>query len=390
MPRKQRREANGEGTVSELPSGRWRVRVTVGRKSDGTPDRVSLVCDSEEEANTKRLELLASRAKGELARPDRMTVGDWMKLWVERQGKHLRANSFERLKTQVRLYVLPYVGSHKLQALRTMHVQGMVDALAKRGLSPYIQRQAKTLLESALRDAIRLSNGELIKMNPAEPVTVRAKATERKVKVWNEEQVGVFLKAAESHRLYALFYLAFATGMRREELLGLRWQDVSLEDLTLRIEQTLVMVKTKPMLSTPKTRNSRRAVYLTADVAAVLEGWKAQQAKERVFMGSEWLDKGLVFTATNGNWIEPHNLRRAMVTLIEKAGLEHLNVHGMRHTHATLLGRKGVPAELISKRLGHSRPSITLDIYRHVLEGEQKEAAIPLGELLSGKPRHRA
>ncbi|ORC58654.1 tyrosine-type recombinase/integrase, partial [Mycobacterium tuberculosis] len=261
----------------------WSVQVTVGRRPDGKLDRRRVTGHTPEEAMQKARELQVAAAQGMLATHERLTVGEWMKTWVE--AKATRAAPTYRLKLEAHAkHITQHLGSMELRKLRPGHVHTFARALEAKELAPSYRREVLSTLEAA-------------------PVT-------RKVKAWDAATVARFLEVARPYRLYPLFYLGFATGLRREELLGLAWQHVDLEARTLRVEQTLTPDKGGVHIGPPKTRNSRRVVGFGPDVAAVLEGWKAELAEERRILGREWHDSGLVFPSSTGHPLHPRNVNR--------------------------------------------------------------------------------
>lgn len=366
------------------------MQVTLGRRPDGKLDRRRVFGVTPEECLQKARELQVAAAQGMLATHERLTVGEWLKTWLE--AKATRAAPTYRLKLEAHAkHITAHLGSLELRKLRPGHVHTFVRALEAKGLAPSYRREVLGTLEAALERAVAL---ELLPRNPAHPVKLEAAPVTRKVKAWDAATVARFLEVARPYRLYPLFYLGFATGLRREELLGLRWVDVDLGARTLRVEQTLTPDGGGIHIGPPKTRSSRRVVSFGPDVVGVLKEWRARQEEERQILGELWEDSGLVFTSSTGHPLHPRNVNRDMRQVIEThnrkhpdAPLPHLSPHMMRHTHATLLAQKTKQIELVSRRLGHARPSITLDIYRSVSAWELEEVALPLSELLNPSPR---
>ncbi|WP_169730644.1 tyrosine-type recombinase/integrase [Calidithermus chliarophilus] len=386
------------------------MQVTLGRRPDGKLDRRRVFGATPEEAMQKARELQVAAAQGMLSTHERLTVGEWVASWIQAKARNWAPNT--RLKHEQGLKrIRPHLGSLELKRLRPHHVEALARKLQDGGLGPTTVRMALTTLSAALNHAVAM---EVLPRNPCEPVRLRLPVAERRVHAWDAATVARFLEVARPYRLYPLFYLGFATGLRREELLGLAWQHVDLEARTLRVEQTLTVVGGQVHIGPPKTRSSRRVVGFGPDVAAVLGEWKAKLAEERRLLGREWHDSGLVFPSSTGHPLHPRNVNRDMAQIIktynrkrakeirkamqgqpeeevkraiEAATLPHLSPHMMRHTHATLLAQKTRQIELVSRRLGHARPSITLDIYRSVAAWELEEVAVPLSELLNPAPR---
>lgn len=410
MSKPLEKRPRGAGTKPTKRGSRWTMQVTLGRRQDGKLDRRRVFGLTPEDCLQKARELQVAAAQGMLATHERTTVAEWLGIWLG--GKATQSAPTYRLKLEAHAkHITQHLGSVELRKLRPGHVHTFLRFLESKGLAPSYRREVLSTLEAALERAMLL---ELIPRNPARPVKLEAAPVTRKVKAWDAPTVARFLEAARGYRLYPLLYLGFATGLRREELLGLRWKDVDLESRTLRVEQVLVPVGGSYHIGPPKTRASRRVIGFGPDVAAVLEEWRAKQGEERRILGNEWHDSGLVFTSSTGHPLHPRNvnrdisqiikthnakrgkeLRKAMrgqpeeevKRAIEAVMLPHLSPHMMRHTHATLLAQKTRQIELVSRRLGHSRPSVTLDIYRHVAAWELEEVALPLTELLTPSPR---
>lgn len=393
MPRKLKtleKRPPGAGTKPVKHGLKWSMLVTVGRRPDGKQDRRRVTGDSPEECLQKARELQVAAGQGMLTTHDRITVGEWVHTWTEAKRSTWAPNTYAKHEQALRLRISPVLGFVKLKDLRPRHVAAWLEGL-KQQVGPTTTRMALTTLVAALEHAVRM---ELLPRNPARPVKLQASTVERKVKAWDALSVSRFLEAAQSYRLFPLFYVGFATGLRREELLGLRWSDVSLKDRTLRVEQVVVPVGGGYHIGPPKTRTSRRTVTFGEDVVRVLEEWRKRQLEERRILSNLWHESGLVFTTSTGQPLHPHNVNRDMSAIIKAHNRKHpeqplspLSPHGMRHTHATLLAQKTKQIELVSRRLGHARPSITLDLYRHVEGWELEEVALPLTELLNPRPR---
>ena len=200
--------------------------------------------------------------------------------------------------------------------------------------------------------------------------------TRRKLALWTAREGTRFLNTARTHRLYALFYLGMATGMRRGELLGLRWQDITVT--TLHVRQNLVSVGSKLIFQTPKAAKGMRRIALSFDVLEVLELHRQRQLAEQGLLGTAWPESGLVFVSEVGTPVNPHNLTRLRNSLMDAAKVPRVRLHDLRHLHASILVRHGLDPKAVAERLGHSRASFTLDIYTHILEEQRVMSAVPL------------
>lgn len=190
---------------------------------------------------------------------------------------------------------------------------------------------------------------------------------------WTAQQLQAFLRQAAGHRLFPAFWLLANTGLRRSELLGLRWDDIDFDAATLSINRGLVSVGYELRESRGKTRNSRRAIDLDTTTIEVLTAWKAWQQTEQASVGIE--PAGWVFSDVEGNPIHPHSVSQTFERIVARASVPKIRLHDIRHTHGTLLIKAGVPVKVVSERLGHSNPAFTIDTYQHILPGMQAEAA---------------
>lgn len=201
------------------------------------------------------------------------------------------------------------------------------------------------------------------------------------------EEARRLLDTARGDRFEALYVLALTTGLREGELLGLHWKDVDLDRGRLQVVATMQRDRINKgfTFSEPKTDRSRRPVILTATAIAALRRHRVAQAEERLRAGPLWEDDGLVFANTVGKPVEAGNvLRRSFWPLLEKAGLPHIRFHDLRHSAATLLMSKGVHPKVVSEMLGHSKISITLDLYSHTVPAMHQEAAEAMDAIMQG------
>ena len=231
------------------------------------------------------------------------------------------------------------------------------------------------MLTRALGDAVRLG---MLARNPAEHVD-RPRPQEREMLTWTPKQARAFLASVESDRLYALWVLYLTAGLRRGEALGLRWADIDLDARRLAVRRTLVAVGYKVEWSQPKTERSRRVVALDPDTILVLKAHRKAQLEERLAIGADYEDDDLVFCTVAGAPLHPQYVSKTFERLAEAGSLPVIRLHDLRHTSATLLLDQGVPLKVVSERLGHSSVSITADLYQHVLEHMQDEAASAAG-----------
>jgi len=297
--------------------------------------------------------------------------------WLPAKKLQLAATTYASYERNAVNHVLPALGRIRLR--RVTHTQ--IEALYDKLLTPSADRPAlahKTVYEIhlvirgsltyALRRGLVSKNVALVARSPLIKATRRPEA-----RAWTEDELQRFLRAAHGHRYFPLLWLTAMTGMRRNEVLGLRWDDIDFKRHRLSLNRGLVAVGYELHQTRGKTRNARRPIDLDATTMSILDAWRALQDVEAGAVGVE-LD-GWVFTDGNGQPVHPHAVAPAFERIARRAGVPVLHLHELRHTHGTLLLKAGVPVKVVSERLGHGNIAHTLETYQHVLPGMQADAA---------------
>jgi integrase len=218
-----------------------------------------------------------------------------------------------------------------------------------------------------------VADGLVVRNVAAQARPPRARRVE--MHTWTAEQVGTFLASVREDRLYSAWLLLATLGMRRGELLGLRWVDVDLTTGRIAVRHTLVMVDGKPVMAEPKTSKGRRSLTLAPEVLDTLRAHRARQASERLSWGADYTDSGLVITTDDGRPMHPETLSGLFVRQAKRAGLPQIRLHDLRHSVASILLARGVHPKVVSELLGHATIALTLDTYSHVIPSLQQEAA---------------
>jgi integrase len=306
--------------------------------------------------------------------------------WLPDREPRLRPTTYANYQTQIRTHVLPALGSVELQRLSPAQLNNFYRALLAggrrdgQGLAPKTVRNIHAILHRALKDAVRWG---CVVRNAADAVEPpRGRSPE--MRVWTPEQLRAFLAHARPDRLYAAWLLVATTGMRRGELAGLRWVDVDLDAGRASPRRPRVVVNYTVEVSEPKTARGRRSVALDALTMAALREHKQRQAEDRAVVGPGWLDSGLVFTRPDGAPIHPDLISDWFERLAREAGLPKIRLHDVRHSYASAALAAGIPAKIVSERLGHATVQITLDTYSHVLPGLDAQAAETVARLILG------
>jgi integrase len=330
-----------------------------------------------EQARDKMNKALQDARAGKLIPDEVWKLGpylDWLENFVKRNR---RPATYTLYEMNIRLYLKPGLGNHKLTALTVANVQQFFNQRLQKGDSVRKVQVMRTVLSAALTRAVR---EELISRNVARLVEL-PEWHAGTVRPWTAEEARQFLAVSEPDPLHAAFVLLILYGLRRGEVLGLRWQDIDFGAGTIRIEQQVQRVGGEMHIGPVKTRAGKRNLPLLKLARQALAGQSITQARYRAEMGSAWPDTDLVFTTRTGRPIEPRNLVRSFRRICETKHVRLIKVHHIRHTVASLLKALGVPARDAQVILGHSRMAVTLEIYTHTDDEAQLDALTRLHSL---------
>lgn len=383
---RKRTRANGEGGIYKTADGRYRWQITVGHDESGKQIRLSRSAPTKREASQMLADALTAHQRGLVSLPNATTLGEWLDLWLSRRRPHVSVGTYEQYVFHSR-HIPQHLRRLKLQELKRSHVRDLAARLVEKGLSASSRSKVLSQLRAALDAALE---EELLVVNPAQGVRAVKTAAERslqKRKALTLDELQAFLDAAEEDPLYPLFYTLFSLGLRRGEVLGLRWQDVDLDTGEVRVEQQVKLEANRAVVGSLKTVNSRRRLFAGADLMEVIGRVQRQQQEARLLAGPAWNENGLVFTTAIGTPIHPRNVNRSIYTICKTAGLRRFSSHTARHTHITQRLRGGEKLEIVSAVAGHATPSITIDIYRSVLEDEKRLAVFSLRDHLAPTTR---
>jgi integrase len=277
------------------------------------------------------------------------------------------------------VHIKPVLGRLKLKKLTPTQIAGFYQDKLAAGLASASVNKLHVVLHKALDQAVKW---HIIPRNVAEVVKAPRPSPEE-IRPLSREQAKVLLEVAQADRFEAIYVLAVTTGLRQGELLGLKWEDVDLEEGVVRVRRTLTRHKARLLLGEPKTKRSRRTVRISETAVEALNKHLAHQVGEKKHLGELYRDQGLVFATQRGTLVNPTNLRkRSFKPLLKKAGLPAIRFHDLRHTCATLLLSSNVNPKIVSEMLGHATIAITLDTYSHVLPNMQESAARALEDTL--------
>ncbi|MFD9396524.1 tyrosine-type recombinase/integrase [Streptomyces sp. NPDC060000] len=380
MAQQRKRNPNGAGTITKRKDGRFQCAVYV-LQPDGTRARKFAYGKTWAECDAKRRELLDKVDQGVPVPTRSAKLSDWLPYWLDNIVKPRRKlSTYDKYEAHVRLYLVPMLGSKRLESLSVADVRRFLTQLENRTTAA-TAKESHRVLRTALSAACR---EELIARNVAGLVEP-PRASSRELTPWTLDETLDFLAASRKDPLYAAFVLAIAMGLRRGELVGLRWTDVDLDKRVLYVRQQTQ--RRRGVLYDDDTKNRRnRALPLPAMCIAPLRWHRMRQLAAKQRAGESWDDGGYVFATRNGRPVEPRNMYRSFTRVAQSAGLRVIRLHDARHGCATLLTAAGVAPRVVMEILGHSQISITMDVYTHVVQDTQREAISHMDRLLKRRP----
>lgn len=333
---------------------------------------------------------LATVQTGLFTEPTKLTLGDYLLgRWLPGRSASLRASTFDAYRRSVELHVIPALGHLKIQQLAPDHLDRFYADLLRSGLAPKTVRNLHTTLHKALKDAVRKNLVVRNVADSADPPRLK-RAGEGEMKTWTPEQLHTFLEGMANHRLRAAFLLGATTGMRRGEVLGLRWSDIDFETRRLTVNQTVLNVAYKITIGSPKTARSRRTIALDPETLRVLQEHRRHQSVERLAMERAYVDQDLVFAREDGQPTHPDLFSQTFQRAVKRLGLPTIRLHDLRHTHATMGLAAGIPIKIMSTRLGHATTAFTQDVYMHSVPAMEDSAADQIADLIFNPTKNAA
>ena len=353
---------------------------------DGKRSRQKVYGKTQAEVQKRLAEILHKKEHGTLPKPGRLTVAAWLTTWLK--GIEVRSRTHEHYEGNVRLHLIPGLGSKSLAKLTAADVETFLAERRRAGLAPRTVHHLRAVLRNALKKAVR---NRLIPYNVAAESDA-PKVPHEEMLTFELFQVTQLLDALKDSTFEALFVLAVGLGVREGELLGLRWSDVDLERAILHVRVQLQWLRATEgerhrvaALVEPKSRTSRRALRLSPSAILALRAHRARWANDKLRLGDRWLNEwDLVFVGPQGEPLHPKAIWREWRRVTAAAGLPVIRPHDLRHTAGTLLREKGVDIKVIQETLGHSSISTTLDVYGHVTPGLRDQGVAAQEEILGG------
>jgi integrase len=361
----KRRAVQGVPAASKITNAYTADRLVVGDKK-----RRWFYGKTRREVQDKLKHALLEQQQGKLLPVSRRTAGAYLKEWLEQVRPTIRRRTHDSYALNVKR-LDPYIGSVRLNALSAADIRKAYAAL-ENSLSARSIEQAHTVLHTALRQAVL---DGIIDKNPSDAVTP-PRPERREMKTLTQAQVQSLMTSTANDRLHALWAVLVTTGLRSGEAVGLKWEDVDLDEGSLTVRRSIQRQVGIGLVEVPpKTKRSNRRVHLADGTVRKLREHRSRQKAEYLLAGRPWNDHCLVFVNGVGGMLDTGNVWESFQCRLRRAGLPRVRVHDLRHTAASYLLGQGENIKVVQEMLGHSTVTTTLDIYGHSLPGMHKAAA---------------
>lgn len=370
----------GEGAIYQRASdGLWVGAIEVSMPGEARKRRTFSNKDREVVVAWLRRALF-EKQQGLLIGTDRQTVAQFLQYWLDEVIVHqVRTTTLRLYALRVCNHYIPAIGRLPLGKLTPQHIQSMISRWLKEGLAASTIKVTLSTLSMALQQAV---DWDLIPKNPVDKVRPPRPPEKAAKPILAPAQIQRLLESARPNRMYAALVVSIYLGLRRGEVLGLRWVDISFDAMTLQVKRGVVLVDGQLKLGELKTRSSARMLPMPAVVADALAEHYDRQARERAVAGVRWAEQGLVFPTSEGAIYRPSNYYKVFQQELAAAGLPLMPLHALRHTNASMLAIAEVQPGVMRDLLGHSDTSTTLDYYTHTLDETKRQAVERLEALL--------
>ena len=377
-----KKRANGEGNIRKRKDGRWEGRFTVGHDPvTGKQIFKNVLGKTQNEVKEKLKKALVEAEQVDFTKSGQYTVGTWMDTWFENVAKiKVRPSSHQTYKGYIDNHIKPNIGKIPLEKLSTMDLQKLYRKLMNKGRVERIEAEhqpkglsAKTVrnINQVISSAMDLAVAQKIILNNPTNACELPKVEHKEMQTIPAEQLQAFLDEARATGVYEMYYIELATGLRRGELLGLKWTDIDWKNGIIKVRRQVAKVDGQIVEAPLKTKNSYRAVTISQQAIEVLTQQKTKTNDQ------------YVFPSPNGGPISPDSVNNMLKRVLERAGIPKVRFHDLRHAFATIALQNGVDIKTVSGMLGHFSAGFTLDTYAHVTTSAQKEAAQTMGNILS-------
>jgi len=368
-----RRRGNNEGSIFKRKDGRWVGEVSLNGR------RLTKYAKTQKECRDWVNETLGKIDHGLSFDGAQLTLSQYMESWLSGKELARRPSTVRNYRRYMNLYILPALGRMKVQAILPAHIRQLYMRMQHEGKGARTIQLVHVTLHCAFSQAVKEG---LVGYNPMEAVE-RPKVETKRYDILTEEQARTFMAAAKGHPLETLFFLALTTSMRKGEILGLMWTDVDWEKSIIRVERQLQPVSFEGGALVPtKTKSGRRAIMVGPGALALLKEYREKQELQKALAGDRWQEHGMIFTTSIGTYIDQTKVSRAFKQVLREANLPDIRFHDLRHTSISILLDNGTPVNTVQSRAGHSKASVTTDIYGHAMARSQQQAARMIEEIV--------
>ena len=389
------------GSVQKKNKNSWRLVFDLDRDHTGRRrQKVVAFKGSKRNAEIELARLISELENGGFVEPQTLTLGDYLERWLDSQkASSVSAKTFERYDEICRMHLVPNLGSNRLQKLQPMQIQSYYSEAHKNGrlngkggLSARTVLHHHRILRQALQQAVRW---RLISINPADAVKP-PKPVRKEMETLSDDDTAKLLNGFQDTNYFVPVLIAVTTGLRQGEILALRWGDIDFEKRSLSVRRTLEKTRQHGLrFKEPKTKRSSRVVVLPKLTLDALRQHRIAQAELQLKIGMRPSKDSLVVARATGDPINPrtftNEFTRLLVNIRKTVDMPRITFHGLRHTHATQLLSSGIHPKIAQERLGHSTIATTMDLYSHVTESMQEDAALRVDEVLrSAISKHTA
>lgn len=390
------RAANGNGTIRKktvTKNGKqytyWEARCTVGY-DPGTGKQVqkSISGQTQKEVRQKLSKIITELDEGIYTVTSKVTVKEWSETWLTNYLGNVKPSTALLYRQQAEMYIIPRLGSLKLEALTSDQIQKFYNELFRskedggKGLSAKTVKNVHGVFHKALEQA---KKNRILRFNPSDACEL-PRIYRQEIKPLNREQAAAFLREIQGHTHEYLFQIALFTGMRQGELLGLSWESVDMDHGTLTVKRQLCREKKKggKYYFSPPKNNKSRVLTLAPSVVRLFRWQKLKQNGDRLKAGEAWEETGLVFTNPTGGCLSYRTVYDCFKRVLNKLDLPEVRFHDLRHTYAVFALQSGDDIKTVQENLGHATAAFTLDIYGHVLDEMKQASASRMETLIQG------
>lgn len=370
------------GSISKV-SGKFRVCFDYGKDENDKRVRKYKTYDSKRDAELELARHSVAMEDGTATIPRVMTVKEWLAYWLENMyAVRAAETSVYGYRNIIDRHIVPALGNIKLQKLKPMHIQKYYTMLMdEKALSNNTVIKHHDLLNTALKAAVKQ---EYLSRNPLEGVD-RPKKTKHKVNIYTPEQLQELLTAVQGDRLETAVKLGAYLGMRREEICGLKWDDVDFNTRILNVRRAMTQVGGEIVMKETKTNASQRKLYIPDGLLSALQEEYDRQAENKRRFGDGWKGTGFIVAWEDGHSYRPNYISELFTKFLKENGLPKIVLHELRHTFASISNEAGVQEFNIGKAMGHANVSTTKKIYTHLFDDKHTAAVDAVANLIDGK-----